>query len=174
MRASSKAVSSWPLNLTVGELIMDIFAVPGYLKRRRQGGQILKCRFFSLTEILVALAIIALLTAVVTPMYINYLRKAKVTTAKTQIKMLDQAILDYRLDMGKIPEAAAGLRALTENLSDDDKWDGPYLKRIPLDPWAHEYIYSVPGPNSEYEIKSYGSDGKPGGEKDAADITSNQ
>ena len=89
----------------------------------------------------------------------------------------DQALLDYRLDVGKLPDESIGLKALVSNPNDNDNWDGPYLKggRLPLDPWGHEYIYVVPGDNnSEYEIKSYGSDGKPGGVKTAADLSSNQ
>lgn len=132
--------------------------------------------YFSLTEILIALAIIALLTAVVAPMYFKHLKKAKVATTKAQIRMFEQALLDYRLDMEQLPNESDGLKALIENTTDDEKWDGPYLsrKRLPRDGWGNEYIYNIPGENSEYEIKSYGSDGQPGGEKDAADISNNQ
>jgi general secretion pathway protein G len=138
--------------------------------------RVIRKSYFSLTEILVALAIIALLTAIVVPMYYKKLEKAKVSTAKSQIKLLDQALMDYRLDVGKLPDDSVGLKILVENSSDDDKWDGPYLKggRVPLDPWGHEYIYVIPGENSEYEIKSYGSDGQPGGTKTAKDLSSNQ
>ena len=131
-------------------------------------------RYFSLMEIIVALAIIALLASIATPLYFRHLRKAKISTAKSQIRMFDQALVDYRLDVGKLPDESNGLKSLVENVSDNDKWDGPYLKRLPQDPWSNDYIYTIPGENSEYEIKSYGSDGQPGGEKDAADISSNQ
>ncbi|MCF6175294.1 MAG: type II secretion system major pseudopilin GspG [Victivallaceae bacterium] len=130
--------------------------------------------YFSLMEIIVALAIIALLASIATPLYFRHLRKAKISTAKSQIRMFEQALVDYRLDVGKLPDESNGLKALVENVSGDEKWDGPYLKRLPLDPWSNDYIYTIPGENSEYEIKSYGSDGQPGGEKDAADISSNQ
>ncbi len=130
--------------------------------------------YFSLMEIIVALAIIALLASIATPLYLRHLRKAKISTAKSQIRMFEQALVDYRLDVGKLPDESNGLKALVENVSGDEKWDGPYLKRLPLDPWSNDYIYTIPGENSEYEIKSYGSDGQPGGEKDAADISSNQ
>lgn len=129
--------------------------------------------YFSLIEILVALAIIALLASIATPLYFRHLRKAKINTAKSQIKMFAQALFDYRLDVGKLPDNASGLKALIENVSDDEKWDGPYMKRLPRDPWGNAYIYTIPGKNDEYDIVSYGSDGKPGGEKDAADISNN-
>ena len=134
----------------------------------------LRKSYFSLMEIIVALAIIALLASIATPLYFRHLRKARISTAKSQIKMFEQALLDFRLDVTKLPDESNGLKALVENVSGDDKWDGPYLKRLPQDPWGNDYIYTIPGENSEYEIKSYGSDGQPGGEKDAADISSNQ
>jgi general secretion pathway protein G len=130
--------------------------------------------YFSLMEIIVALAIIALLASIATPIYYNQLQKAKPKAAKSQIRMFEQALVDYRLDVGKLPDESNGLKSLVENVSGDEKWDGPYLKRLPQDPWGNDYIYTVPGENSEYEIKSYGSDGQPGGEKYAADISSNQ
>ena len=41
---------------------------------------------------------------------------------------------------------------------------------MPLDPWGHAYVYKAPGAKGEYEIVSYGRDGQPGGEGEAADI----
>jgi len=46
-------------------------------------------------------------------------------------------------------------------------------RKVPKDPWGHDYIYLSPGRNREpYEIISYGRDGEPGGKDDAADISS--
>ena len=87
--------------------------------------------------------------------------------------MLEQAVFDFRLDTGKLPDAASGLEELNRNVSGNDKWDGPYLKQaVPKDPWGNDYIYKCPGENTEFEIISYGSDGQAGGEKENADISS--
>jgi general secretion pathway protein G len=133
----------------------------------------IKKRNFTLIEMVVVIVIIALLAAIVTPAYYNYIRKANVSAAKAQIKMLEQAIFDFRLDTGKLPDAASGLDELFRNTSGNEKWDGPYLKQaVPKDPWGNDYVYKKPGENTEFEIISYGSDGQPGGEKDKADISS--
>ncbi len=132
-------------------------------------------RSFTLIELIVVVMILATMAAIGTPMYFKHLDNAKVTTAKTQVKLLDQAIMDYKLDVGEYPDDANGLQALVENLTQDEKWNGPYLKPavIPKDPWGNEYILRIPGNNNtEYEVISYGSDGQEGGEKTAADISS--
>jgi general secretion pathway protein G len=53
-------------------------------------------------------------------------------------------------------------------------WNGPYLyKNIPKDPWGSMYEYVAPGPNNlPYGIRSYGADGREGGENNDADIYS--
>lgn len=42
--------------------------------------------------------------------------------------------------------------------------------KLPMDPWGHAYVYTTDG--KSFHIVSYGSDGKPGGVGDAADIES--
>jgi len=60
---------------------------------------------------------------------------------------------------------------LRERPADEENWDGPYLpKEIPLDPWQNEYVYRSPGEHGDYDIISYGADGRPGGEGEDADI----
>jgi len=72
----------------------------------------------------------------------------------------------YRLDLGTYPNELSKLRA-----SDDPSWQGPYLpKEIPNDPWGNPYYYKFPGDNGEYDLISYGSDGKEGGSDEASDI----
>ena len=122
---------------------------------------------------MVVLLIIGLVSALVAPKAINRLRSAKIRAARTQIHLLANACKDYYLDMDKYPDR---LEDLIENPG-SDKWDGPYLDPavIPKDPWGHAYHYQKPGSNGhEFEIVSYGSDGAPGGERDAADISSAQ
>ncbi|HXX80282.1 MAG TPA: type II secretion system protein GspG, partial [Thermodesulfovibrionales bacterium] len=40
------------------------------------------------------------------------------------------------------------------------------------DPWGNPYIYVCPGLHGDYDVVSYGADGKEGGEGKNADITS--
>ena len=124
--------------------------------------------YFTLMEMVVVIAIIALLATIVTPMYFKHVRKARVNTAKTQISLLEQAVMDYQLDTGKLPNS---LQDLSSNVSSVNKWDGPYLKsKVPKDPWDAEYIFISPGTHGEIDIISYGADGQPGGTGSDADI----
>ncbi len=123
---------------------------------------------FTLMEMVVVIAIIALLATIVTPLYFKHVRKAKISTAKTQITLIEQAIMDFRLDTGRLPSS---LEELSKNTSNDSKWDGPYMKQaVPKDPWGNKYLYSAPGEHGDFDIASYGNDGQSGGTKENADI----
>ena len=51
-------------------------------------------------------------------------------------------------------------------------WDGPYMKKIPKDPWENEYQYSAPGKhNKDFDLYSLAADGNEGGDEDNRDIT---
>jgi len=126
---------------------------------------------FTLIEVVVAIMIVVMLASLATPLYFRYVRKAKVDTAKTQLKLLEQALLDFKLDVGSYPETADGLRALVENVTQSEKWDGPYIKpAVPKDPWGNDYVYVSPGEHGDFDLSSYGADGQPEGEGENADI----
>ena len=128
------------------------------MKIKRQRG-------FTLIELLVVLAILAMLAALVVPRAFKNLDKAKVDTAKAQISAFETALGAYRLDVGAYPTTEQGLQALRVRPAGVDNWDGPYLpKEIPLDPWKHPYAYACPSEHGDYEIISYGADGRQGGE----------
>ena len=124
---------------------------------------------FTLIEVVVVIVILVTLASVATPMYMNYIKKSKVATAKTQIKLLDDALQQYKLDVGTYP---SDLQGLMENIDQSEKWDGPYIKpRVPLDPWGGEYQYIFPGEHGEFDIYSFGADGQEGGDGEYADQT---
>ena len=129
-------------------------------------------------ETIIVIAIIMVLTSSVGFLAIQYVDKARVATARTQIDSFSIALEAYYLDCGKYPDQSEGLEVLwKENTlgASASRWNGPYLyKNIPNDPWGNPYAYRVPGENGRpYVIVSYGADGKEGGEKYDADISSN-
>ena len=84
---------------------------------------------------------------------------------------LEQAVDLFKLDVGRYPNDAEGLRALVERPATVQGWNGPYLKKgLPVDPWGAAYQYKFPGRHGGPDIFSLGADGKPGGESDNADI----
>ncbi len=126
---------------------------------------------FTLLELLVVLVILGLLAAYVAPKYFSQLGKSEVKIAITQIKGLEQALDTYRLDTGHYPTTEQGLAALMTAPQNESRWQGPYLKQtVPNDPWNRPYIYTSPIQDAEFEIKSLGKDGTPGGTAENADI----
>ncbi len=127
---------------------------------------------FTLLELLVVVAIIALLASYVGPRYFSQVAKSQRDTARAQLDAFAKALDTYRLDVGTYPPSEFGLRALTERPPGASKWNGPYLQRgIPLDPWDQPYVYASPGRSGEFDLLSFGKDGKPGGSGDDADIS---
>ncbi len=128
-------------------------------------------RGFTLLELLVVMVIIGLLVGYVGPRYFAQLGKSEIKTARAQINALEKALDVYRLDNGHYPSADLGLAALTTKPSNEARWAGPYLaKAVPLDPWGNAYVYKIPGEHGEFDLLSYGKDGKPGGSGEDEDI----
>jgi general secretion pathway protein G len=127
---------------------------------------------FTLLELLVVMVIIGLLAGYVGPKYFAQVGKSEIKVAKAQLVALDKALDQYRLDTGHYPSTEQGLAALNAKPTDEAKWDGPYLKKaVPMDPWGNPYIYKIPSEHGgEFDLYSYGKDGRPGGDGEAADI----
>lgn len=128
---------------------------------------------FTLLELLVVLVIIGLLAGIVGPRFFKQLGKSEVKTARAQIDSLQKALDQYRLDAGHYPSTEQGLAALWAKPANESRWAGPYLtKEPPQDPWHHDYQYRSPGQHGEYDLYSFGRDGREGGTDEDADITS--
>ena len=128
---------------------------------------------FTLLEMLVVLVIIGLLAGLVGPRLFGRVDTSKVQATEAQIKMLRGAIDTYRLDVGVLPDATVGLKALTTPPdSVRARWKGPYMEdALPADPWGNPYQYAVPGADGRpYALYSLGADGKRGGEGVDADV----
>ncbi|MEK0361493.1 MULTISPECIES: type II secretion system major pseudopilin GspG [Pseudomonadaceae] len=133
-----------------------------------------KQRGFTLIEIMVVVVILGILAALVVPQVMNRPDQAKVTVAKGDIKAIGAALDMYKLDNYSYPSTQQGLDALVEKPGGNPQpknWnrDG-YLKRVPKDPWGNEYQYLSPGTQGQFDLYSYGADGKQGGSDLNADI----
>jgi general secretion pathway protein G len=129
-------------------------------------------RGFTLLELLVVMVIIGLLAGYVGPKYFSQIGKSEIKVARAQIDALGKALDQYRLDNGYYPSTEQGLASLITRPANEAKWDGPYLqKNVPADPWGNPYVFVMPGEHGEFDLLSYGKDGKPGGEGEAGDIT---
>lgn len=135
--------------------------------RRRQAG-------FTLIEIVIVMAIIALLASLVAPQVFGKLADSKVKVTHAQVELLVTAIDSFVLDNGRPPTQEEGIQALIQAPRDLPRWSGPYLRKreLPKDGWNNSFVYEYPGKRSTtgYDLYSLGSDGKPGGTDENADI----
>lgn len=126
---------------------------------------------FTLIELLVVLVILTLLAGLVGPRVLDQLGGAKSKTARVDIAGIEQALDLFKLDVGRYPSDAEGLRALVERPATAQGWTGPYLKKgLRPDPWGGAYLYKNPGRNGGADVFSLGADGKPGGDGESADV----
>ncbi|HEX8447160.1 MAG TPA: type II secretion system major pseudopilin GspG [Sphingomonas sp.] len=130
----------------------------------------------TLIEMIVVLAIIALVAALIVPNVIGRPDEARVTVARTDLKTIAAALKMYRLDNGDYPSTQQGLAALAQRptgapVPTNYASEG-YLPQVPMDPWGHPYAYKNPGEGgSGFDLLSLGKDGKPGGEGLDADLS---
>jgi general secretion pathway protein G len=132
-------------------------------RRRAQRGM-------TLIEIMVVVIIIGLIGTAVAVNVFGNLAEAKVSTAKSDIAKISDGVDTYKVLRGHFPSTEQGLNVLIQEKILKANKDGKLQ-----DPWGKEYIYLCPGqahPDS-YDVKSYGADGAPGGDKENADLINN-
>lgn len=140
----------------------------------RQHRKIFWQQGFTLIEVMVVVAILAILATVVITNISDEPGKARIAKAKQDIRAIESALELYKLDNFNYPTTDQGLLALVESPATDPvaaNWkDGGYLKRLPKDPWQRDYLFLSPGENGAVDIYTLGRDGAPGGEGFDADI----
>jgi general secretion pathway protein G len=112
------------------------------LQRKRDRG-------FTLLEIMVVLAIIGLIVGSVGVMVFNRFKKAQVSTAKTRVTQVANAVTQYMLDnSNNCP------RSLDELVAQK------YLQKGMKDPWGKDFILRCPGTNDTdgADVSSAGPD----------------
>ena len=129
---------------------------------------------FTLVELLVVLAIIALIATLAAPQVLRYLGSARTDAATAQIRNIESALELFYIDNLRYPTNEEGLAALSQATPDlQDRWNGPYLKKAEdlTDPWGKPYVYEFA--NNTVTIRSYGRDGKEDGTGEDSDISNN-
>lgn len=152
-------------------LNLPTFSNPSQLSQKRPR----RHRGFTLIEIIIVITIIGLIVAYAGNRIFGQGDKAKAGLAKTRMSDITGQLDVYKLDTGRYPNTAEGLRALLTNPGNVTNWNGPYVKNAESlkDPWNNEMIYKSPGDNNRpYEITSLGADGKEGGEGADRDVRS--
>lgn len=130
-------------------------------------------RGFTLIELLIVMIIIGLLAALVGPKMFGKVEKSRLQAAHAQISLFETALDTYRLDNRHYPASGEGLDALVKNPGGEENWDGPYVKKIPKDPWGHDYVYTCESSDT-YVIASCGPDGASNTEDDVSSEESSE
>jgi len=134
-------------------------------------------RGFTLIEVLLVIAILAMLAGVGIYAFSGTQDKAKVDLTRLLVQTtIPDAIERYKLDIGHVPtEAEGGLEALRKKPAFEDenlaeKWPGAYLKKEPKDAWGNPLNYEVSEDAEEgapeYKVWSNGKNGTSGDEDD--------
>lgn len=137
----------------------------------RPGAANRPCRGFTLIELIVVIALVAVLAAIVAPNLLGKAGDANRKAAMVQLEKIASSVELYRLETGRYPET---LTDLVQRPQGVDAWNGPYVRKLSQlkDPWGNDLVLRQPGEHGPFDLLSYGGDGEPGGEDDAADIHS--
>lgn len=121
---------------------------------------------YTLTEILVVMAIIGMLAAALTPGLVGQLGRSRSKTAQVQVETVAAAVEMFRSDMGRYPTQSEGLQVLMSQPADGEGWVGPYVKsaRALTDPWGKSIEYRMGEDGRNYAVISLGADGQPDGQ----------
>jgi general secretion pathway protein G len=104
-------------------------------------------RGFTFLEIMVVVAILAILAGLIIPRMVNRAEDARKTKAVVQMREIMKALELYKLDNGNYPTTEQGLLALVEQPTSEPlpkKWK-KYMDKIPVDPWKNSFVYTCPG-----------------------------
>jgi general secretion pathway protein G len=121
---------------------------------------------FTLTELMLVVVIIGILGALVIPKIAGSSERARLTAAAADINGgIKSALGQFEVDNGYYPKNLNDLLVAPGNAKG---WHGPYLEKLPMDPWGNAYIYYFPGKHmtSGYDLLSTGGDGKEGTDDD--------
>lgn len=125
-------------------------------------------RGFSLIEILIVVALIALIAGMVANQVFGGQDRAKVKMAQAQVTALAGKISSFESDVGSLPQRLEDLLTAPGGVKG---WLGPYSKEGELkDPWNTPFEYRASG--RSFTVTSFGADRQSGGTGVDADITS--
>ncbi|MEM7147944.1 MAG: type II secretion system major pseudopilin GspG [Verrucomicrobiota bacterium] len=124
------------------------------LQRNRTGA-------FTLIEMVLVLAIIALLVGAGAAKIRNVITTGKEQSARMDIAALTSAIRMYSIDNGSLPTRDQGLDALVAEPNPAPRRWKKQLDAVPVDPWGNPYQYRRPGIRNPdaFDVLSWGIDG---------------
>jgi general secretion pathway protein G len=133
------------------------------MRRRDRAG-------FTLIEVLIAVAIVAILAGAITPLVYREMMAAREDATRAELATLDDGLQDFFADVGRLPTEGEGLAALVADPGIAG-WDGPYVgggggiptQEVATDGFGNDYVYDLapsttPAGVADLLIVSGGSD----------------
>lgn len=130
---------------------------------------------FSLVEIMIVMTLLGLIGTFAVTNFMKSQEEGKRRGAKILIQQLKTALDDFFRTCNHYPNTAQGLQALIAKPGDEQCKDydpNGYIagKKVPKDPWDHDFIYLCDD-GRHFVLKSLGPDNKEGGEGNDKDIS---
>ena len=118
---------------------------------------------FSLIEMLIVLAIIGMIVGLIVGNFSGIFEGNQKDAARSFVEnSLEAPLLQYKIHMGSYPSSLDALLTAPGG-ERSNRWQGPYIKEQPEDPWGNPYQYRYPGTKNtgSYDLFSLGPDGTP-------------
>lgn len=127
---------------------------------------------FTFIELIIALAILAVLSVVIIPGTFRYLKQSKVTKTETTLGTLRTAISSYYASVGKYPTSLTDLIRKPADVP-LKKWVDKFLEldEVPQDAWSNDFVYKLnPKGAHPYELYSYGPNGQEASQEEVLSV----
>ena len=125
---------------------------------------------FTLLEIVIAIALLAIIVGAVVTNVEGIFSSGQESVARMFVEeTVKTPLMQYRINMGSYPSTEEGLAALVNAPEQRrERWKGPYVSKLPEDPWGNPYKYRYPGVKnpSSYDVWSTGPDKQDGTDDD--------
>jgi general secretion pathway protein G len=131
-------------NIRIGEMMQRRIFIPLRFRRSRSGGDALARggqRGFTLIELMIVIAIIAILVGMAAGIYSKTIQHARESVLRKDLQTMREAIDNYTLDKQQAPQSL------------QDLVDAHYLRQVPIDPvnqqndWQLHYGDAVLSPD---------------------------
>lgn len=135
-----------------------------------------KRRGFTLIEAIVVIVILGVLATLIAPRLISRIGESRHSVAQSKAATLAQSVELFLADHGaKMQGESLSIDVLLERPSYVPAGEyEPYVRNADdlLDPWGTKFALVYPGNKNkhDFDIVSYGADGKPGGEGENEDV----